>query len=178
MPSALAAAEAVGGISGEDFLVAYNLGIALLEAGRPEEAIEQLDHAGRLAAVDRAALAIGTDQHAVSVVQYLTGDPALARQAPDAEQLKAARGALVAQLLLQLPQAAIVGRKVRLAIPGGYAQFLDKGRAFARLDPLAKLPHHPAQRTFRDAPVGWVAQPAMPAAVWAAGHIECDGDPV
>jgi Tfp pilus assembly protein PilF len=38
--------------------VAYNLGIALLQDGRPQEAIEQLDRAGQLAAGDRAGLAI------------------------------------------------------------------------------------------------------------------------
>jgi len=37
---------------------AYNLGIALLQDDRPLEAIEQLDRAGRLAAGDRAGLAI------------------------------------------------------------------------------------------------------------------------
>ena len=37
---------------------AYNLGIALLQDGRPQEAIEQLDKAGLLAAGDRAGLAI------------------------------------------------------------------------------------------------------------------------
>ena len=37
---------------------AYNLGIALLQDGRPQEAIEQLDMAGRLATGDRAGLAI------------------------------------------------------------------------------------------------------------------------
>src|SRR5713226_2889969 len=38
--------------------VAYNLGIALLQDGRPQEAIEQLDKAGRLPAGDPAGLAI------------------------------------------------------------------------------------------------------------------------
>src|SRR5262249_13351526 len=38
--------------------VAYNLGIALLQDGRPQEAIEQLDKAGQLPASDPAALAI------------------------------------------------------------------------------------------------------------------------
>jgi tetratricopeptide (TPR) repeat protein len=38
--------------------VAYNLGIAWLQAGRRQEAIEQLDKAGQLAADDRAGLAI------------------------------------------------------------------------------------------------------------------------
>src|SRR5262245_15263768 len=36
----------------------YNLGIALLQDGRPQEAIEQLDKAGQLAAGDRASLSI------------------------------------------------------------------------------------------------------------------------
>src|SRR5262249_46988423 len=38
--------------------VAYNLGIALLQAGRQQEAIEQLDKAGRLPTADPAGLAI------------------------------------------------------------------------------------------------------------------------
>lgn len=37
---------------------AYNLGIALLQEGRPQEAIEQLDKAGQLTAGDSAGLAI------------------------------------------------------------------------------------------------------------------------
>ena len=37
---------------------AYNLGIALLQDGRTEEAVEQLDRAGRMAAADRASQAI------------------------------------------------------------------------------------------------------------------------
>src|SRR5215471_1943345 len=38
--------------------VAYNLGIALLQAGKQQEAVEQLDKAGRLPADDPAGLAI------------------------------------------------------------------------------------------------------------------------
>ncbi|HEX2330851.1 MAG TPA: tetratricopeptide repeat protein [Candidatus Angelobacter sp.] len=38
--------------------VAYNLGIALLQAGKQQEAVEQLDKAGRLPADDPASLAI------------------------------------------------------------------------------------------------------------------------
>src|SRR5437667_5774979 len=38
--------------------VAYNLGVALLQDGRPREAIEQLDKAGQLPAGDPAGLAI------------------------------------------------------------------------------------------------------------------------
>ncbi len=40
--------------------VAYNLGIALLQDGRPQEAIEQLDKAGRLAIRDKSNLVLGT----------------------------------------------------------------------------------------------------------------------
>jgi predicted negative regulator of RcsB-dependent stress response len=48
--------------------VAYNLGIALLQDGRPQEAVEQLDKAGQLPAGDPAGLAIrdkssGPDSH-------------------------------------------------------------------------------------------------------------------
>jgi tetratricopeptide (TPR) repeat protein len=55
------AVEVLGQIEGDEELsgfVAYNLGIALLQAGRQEEATEQLDLAGQLGAGDRAALAI------------------------------------------------------------------------------------------------------------------------
>src|SRR5439155_1983794 len=38
--------------------VAYNLGIALLQDDRPQEAIQQLEKAGQMAAGDRAGLAI------------------------------------------------------------------------------------------------------------------------
>ncbi len=44
-----------GGLAG---FVAYNLGIALLQAGRQQEAVEQLDKAGQLVAGDPAGLAI------------------------------------------------------------------------------------------------------------------------
>ena len=44
---------------------AYNLGIALLQDGRSQQAIEQLDKAGRLAAGDRPGLAIGDKSNLV-----------------------------------------------------------------------------------------------------------------
>ena len=55
------AATVLGPLRSEPNLVgfsAYNLGIALLQAGRQDEAVEQLDKAGRLAATDDAAFAI------------------------------------------------------------------------------------------------------------------------
>src|SRR5262245_49167441 len=47
--------RAAQGLSG---FVAYNLGIALFQAGRPQDAVEQLDKAGMLPAGDPAGLAI------------------------------------------------------------------------------------------------------------------------
>ena len=50
--------EPLHGDPGLTGFVAYNLGIAELQAGRPQDAIEQLDRAGQLAASDPAGLAI------------------------------------------------------------------------------------------------------------------------
>jgi predicted negative regulator of RcsB-dependent stress response len=55
------AVEVLKKLQGDESLAgfaAYNLGIALLQDGRPQEAIEQLDKAGQLAAGDRAGLSI------------------------------------------------------------------------------------------------------------------------
>jgi hypothetical protein len=101
----------------------------------------------------------------------------VARQAPDAEQFKTLRRALVAQLTFQFPQPAIVGREIGLAVPGGHAQALEKGPAFARVRPLAELAHDPAQGVLGHLLVGRVAQPAVAAAIRAARHVERDRDP-
>jgi tetratricopeptide (TPR) repeat protein len=61
MGRAAEAVEVLEGIQGSGDLTgfaAYNLGIALLRDGRSEEAIEQLDRAGRVSAADRATRAI------------------------------------------------------------------------------------------------------------------------
>jgi hypothetical protein len=55
------AAEVLSALHSDDGLAGftdYNLGIALLEAGRPREAVQQLDRAGRIDAPDRATRAI------------------------------------------------------------------------------------------------------------------------
>jgi tetratricopeptide (TPR) repeat protein len=55
------AVEVLGGLQGSEELKgfsAYNLGVALLRDGRPEQAIRQLDRAGRVGSRDPAVLAI------------------------------------------------------------------------------------------------------------------------
>jgi len=55
------AADVLSALRSDDTLdgfTDYNLGIALLEAGRPREALQQLDRAGRIAAPDRETRAI------------------------------------------------------------------------------------------------------------------------
>src|SRR6185295_389553 len=63
---------------------AYNLGIALLQDGRPQEAIEQLDKAGRLPAGDPANLAIRDKSNLVlGTMLFESGNFERARQSLD-----------------------------------------------------------------------------------------------
>jgi len=63
---------------------AYNLGIALLQDGHPQEAIEQLDKAGRLAADDRTSLAIRDKSNLVlGSMLFESGDFERAKQSLD-----------------------------------------------------------------------------------------------
>jgi len=67
---------------------AYNLGIALLQDGRREEAIEQLDKAGRLAAGDGAAFAIRDKANLVlGTLLFESGSFERARQSLDRVRL-------------------------------------------------------------------------------------------
>src|SRR5216110_1049388 len=69
--------------------VAYNLGIALLQDGRPQEAIEQLDKAGQLPAGDPAALAIRDKSNLVlGTMLFESGNFERARQALDRVHLE------------------------------------------------------------------------------------------
>src|SRR5437867_665130 len=69
--------------------VAYNLGIALLQDGRPREAIEQLDKAGQMAAGDPAALAIRDKSNLVlGTMLFESGNFERARQALDRVHLE------------------------------------------------------------------------------------------
>jgi len=69
--------------------VAYNLGIALLQDGRSQEAIEQLDQAGQLPAGDHAALAIRDKSNLVlGSMLFEAADFERAKQALDRVRLE------------------------------------------------------------------------------------------
>jgi tetratricopeptide (TPR) repeat protein len=69
--------------------VAYNLGIALLQAGKQQEAVEQLDKAGRLPADDPAALAIRDKSNLVlGSLLFESGNFERAKQALDRVRLE------------------------------------------------------------------------------------------
>src|SRR4029077_14622679 len=68
---------------------AYNLGIALLQAGRQQEAVEQLDKAGRLPAGDPAGLAIRDKSNLVlGSMLFESGDFERAKQSLDRVRLE------------------------------------------------------------------------------------------
>src|SRR5438270_5767381 len=69
--------------------VAYNLGIALLQDGRPQEAIEQLDKAGQLPAADPTSLAIRDKSNLVLGTMLLeSGNFERAKQSLDRVRLE------------------------------------------------------------------------------------------
>src|SRR5499433_3840532 len=69
--------------------VAYNLGIALLQAGKQQEAVEQLDKAGRLPADDPAGLAIRDKANLVlGSLLFESGNFERAKQALDRVRLE------------------------------------------------------------------------------------------
>jgi len=86
------AAKVLSGLQNNPSLAgfaAYNLGIALLQDGRTQEAIEQLDKAGRLPAADPAALAIRDKSNLVlGAVLFESGDFERARQSLDRVHLE------------------------------------------------------------------------------------------
>jgi tetratricopeptide (TPR) repeat protein len=68
---------------------AYNLGIALLQDGRPQEAIEQLDKAGQPAAGDSAGFAISDKSNLVlGTILFETGNFDRAKQSLDRVHLE------------------------------------------------------------------------------------------
>lgn len=77
--------------SGEDLagFVSYNLGIALLQDGRPQQAIEQLDKAGQLPASDPAGLAIRDKSNLVlGTMLFESGNFERAKQSLDRVRLE------------------------------------------------------------------------------------------
>src|SRR5215469_14537933 len=130
--------------------VAYNLGIALLQAGRQPEAIGQLDNAGQLAAADPAGLAIRDKSNLVlGTILFESGNFERAKQSLDRVHLE---GPFSNQALLRAGWAdasaqqydrALVpwniladreptdaaAQEVMLAVPHAYASLKLYGRA-------------------------------------------------
>src|SRR5881296_3987801 len=130
--------------------VAYNLGIALLQDGRGQEAIEQLDKAGRLPAADGAGLAIRDKSNLVlGSMLFESGDFERAKQSLDRVRLE---GPFSNQALLRagwaeasakqydralVPWSLLVGgeptdaavQEAMLAVPNAYASLNLHGRA-------------------------------------------------
>src|SRR5215475_801826 len=130
--------------------VAYNLGIALLQDGRPQEAIEQLDKAGQLSAGDPAGLAIRDKSNLVlGTILFESGNFERARQSLDRVHLEGpfSNQALLragwAEASLQQYDRALVPwnilmnreptdaavQEVILAVPHAYASLKLHGRA-------------------------------------------------
>ena len=136
--------ESLGGF------VAYNLGIALFQDGRAQEAIEQLDKAGRLPAGDPAGLAIRDKSNLVlGTMLFEAGGFERAKQSLDRVHLE---GPFSNQALLRagwaevsakqydralVPWNLLVGREptdaavqqAMLAVPHAYASLNLHGRA-------------------------------------------------
>jgi tetratricopeptide (TPR) repeat protein len=142
--------EQLHGDQGLAGFAAYNLGIALLQAGRPQEAVEQLDRAGQLPAGDRAGLAIRDKSNLVlGNLLFESADVARARQSLDRVRLE---GPFSNQALLRaglaeasaeqydralVPWTLLVEREptdaavqeAMLALPSAYARLNLHGRA-------------------------------------------------
>jgi len=85
---AIAALEGLQGPGELQGFAAYNLGIALLQDGRPAEAVEQLDKAGRMEAEDAATQAIRDKSNLVlGTVLHEMGDFARAERSLDRVRL-------------------------------------------------------------------------------------------
>jgi tetratricopeptide (TPR) repeat protein len=94
--------------------VAYNLGIALLQDGRPQEAIEQLDKAGQLPASDPAGFAIRDKSNLVlGSMLFESGNFDRARQSLDRVHLE---GPFSNQALLRAGWAEASAKKYDLAL--------------------------------------------------------------
>src|SRR2546426_12342939 len=147
--------------------VAYNLGIALLQDGRPQEAIGQLEKAGQLPADDPATLAIRDKSNLVlGTMLFESGNFERARQSLDRVHLE---GPFSNQALLRagwaeasaqqydravVPWNILVGREptdaavqeVILAVPHAYATLKLHGRAAIGYGRALELFSHQIER--------------------------------
>ncbi len=119
--------------------VGYNLGIALYQDGRSKDAMEQLDKAGRLAAGDRASVAIRDKTNLVlGTMLFESGDFERARQSLDRVSLE---GPFSNQALLRAGWAeATAERYERALVPWGILADREPTDAAVQEAMLA-LPH-------------------------------------
>ena len=130
--------------------VAYNLGIALLQDGHPQEAIEQLDKAGQLGAGDPAALAIRDKSNLVlGTMLFESGNFERARQSLDRVHLEGPfsnqallragwaeasakqydRALVPWNILAEREPTDVAVQEAMLAVPHAYASLNLHGRA-------------------------------------------------
>ena len=130
--------------------VAYNLGIALLQDGRQQEAIEQLDKAGQLPASDPAGLAIRDKANLVlGTILFESGNFERARQSLDRVHLEGpfsnqallragwaeasaqqyGRALVPWNILADREPTDAAAQEVMLAVPHAYASLKLYGRA-------------------------------------------------
>jgi tetratricopeptide (TPR) repeat protein len=130
--------------------VAYNLGIALLQDGRPREAVEQLDKAGRLAGSDRAGLAIRDKSNLVlGTILFESTNYERARQSLDRVHLEGPfsnqallragwaeataqqydRALVPWSILAEREPTDVAVQEAMLAVPHAYASLTLHGRA-------------------------------------------------
>jgi tetratricopeptide (TPR) repeat protein len=138
--------------AGDDLagFVVYNLGIALLQEGRQQEAIEQLERAGQVSAADPAALAIRDKSNLVlGTLLFESGDTARGTTALDRVRLegpfsnqallRAGTGEATAQhfdralvpwnILAEREPTDAAVQEAMLAAPSAYASLNLHGRA-------------------------------------------------
>jgi tetratricopeptide (TPR) repeat protein len=130
--------------------VSYNLGIALLQDGRPQEAIEQLDKAGQLAGSDPASLAIRDKSNLVlGAILFESGNFERAKQSLDRVRLqgpfsnqallragsaeasadKYDRALVPWNILVEREPTDVAVQEAMLAAPHAYASLKVYGRA-------------------------------------------------
>jgi tetratricopeptide (TPR) repeat protein len=130
--------------------VAYNLGIALLQDGHPQEAIEQLDKSGQLGAGDPAALAIRDKSNLVlGTMLFESGNFERARQSLDRVHLEGPfsnqallragwaeasakqydRALVPWNILAEREPTDVAVQEAMLAVPHAYASLNLHGRA-------------------------------------------------
>jgi len=157
--------------------VAYNLGIALLQDGRSQEAIEQLDKAGRLAAGDPAGLAIRDKSNLVlGSILFESSSFERAKQSLDRIRLEGPfsnqallragwaeatagqydRALVPWNLLVDREPTDVAVQEAMLAAPHAYANLNLHGRAALMYEHALNLFNHQIERV--DASIGSIRE--------------------